>query len=197
MKSFLFILLSGLMITVSSCLEDDEEYSAGRMWIGFGMIEQVASDPIEYQIHMDNGDLLIPVASGYQSPWYQSPWYYYDSHHSDSRLKTGDRILINYTILDDDCDNRNEPDRYYVRVNSVKKILLKGILDITEDNQDSIGNDPVIVEEVWQTDSLLNFEIKYWGRYELHYINLVKEPGQLTADDQPVELQLRNSSMGI
>ena len=187
-QSFLFILFLGLMITVSRCLDDEDDYSPGKMWIGFGMVEQVSSDPVEYQINMDNGDVLIPVASGYQLPW-----FYYGIHDQESQLKTGDRILINYTILDDDG---NHADRYYVRVNSVKKILLKGILDITEENQDSIGNDPVIVEEVWQTDSLLNFEIKYWGRYELHYINLVKEPGQLTHEHQPVELQLRHNDNG-
>jgi hypothetical protein len=81
-------------------------------------------------------------------------------------------------------------------VNSVKKVLLKGILDITEENRDSIGNDPIIVKDVWMSDSLLNFEIKYWGRYEVHYINLVKEPGELTGADQPIELELRHNDNG-
>jgi hypothetical protein len=70
---------------------------------------------------------------------------------------------------------------------------LKGIMDITPENQDSIGNDPVIVQDCWVTDSLLNFELKYWGRYKIHYINLVKEPGELTAGSQPVELELRHN----
>jgi hypothetical protein len=146
---------------------------------------------MEYQINMDNGDVLVPVVSGYHMPW-----YYYGTNDPESRLKTGDRILINYTILDDNGDPGNEADRFYVKVNSVQKILLKGILDLTEENQDSIGNDPVIVDDVWQTDSLLNFELKYWGRYEMHYINLVKDPGELTADDQPIELELRHNDNG-
>ena len=190
-KSYLFILLFGFMLVVTSCLDDDDGYSLGDMWIGFGMIDQVSSDPVDYRIHMDNGNILVPVASGYHLPW-----YYYGTSDPQSRLKTGDRILLNFTILDDDSANGEDQENYFVRVNSVKKILLKGILDLTEENQDSIGHDPVNVKKVWQTDSLLNFEIKYWGRYEVHYINLVKEPGMLTSDDQPIELELRHNDNG-
>ena len=155
------------------------------------MIEQVGSDPVEYRIIMDNGDMLVPVASGYNRPW-----YYMGTNDPESRLKTGERILINYTILGDDRTNGENISEYYIRVNSVRKILLKGILDITEENQDSIGNDPIIVRKAWMTGNLLNFEIKYWGRYEIHYINLVKQPGELTAAGQPIELELRHNANG-
>jgi hypothetical protein len=138
---------------------------------------------------MDNGDVLVPVASSYYNHW-----YYHGSNDAHSKLKSGDRILINYTILDDNAENNADPSEYYIRVNSVKKILMKGILDITEENQDSIGNDPIIVKDVWMTDSLLNFEVKYWGRYKTHFLNLVKQPGEITAADQPVELELRHNS---
>lgn len=190
MKRYVLIILLGLIFTVTGCLDEDG-YSLNDMWVGFGMVEQVSSDPMEYQINMDNGDILVPVASGYGLPW-----YYYGTNDPNSRLKTGDRILINYTILDDNANDGSDANRFYIRVNSVKKVLLKGILDITEENRDSIGNDPVIVREVWQTDSLLNFEIKYYGRYETHFINLVKEPGELTEDNQPIELELRHNDNG-
>ncbi len=187
MKKHLIVLLSGLFL-VTGCLKDDDSYSLHNMWVGFGMVEQVSSNPLEYRIIMDNGNKLLPVASGYHYPW-----YYYGTSDPNSRLKTGDRILINFTVLGDKTGADSEIEAYYVRVNSVKKILLKGILDITEENQDSIGNDPVVVSKCWMTDSLLNFEIKYRGRYEVHFINLVKQPGELTADDQPVELELRHN----
>jgi hypothetical protein len=190
MKKIIFGLLIGLMVVATGCL-DEEGYSVNDMWVGFGMVEQVNSDPLEYKINMDNGDVLVPVASGFAYPW-----YYAGSDDHDSRLKTGDRILVNYTILDDGVNDEGEVDRYFVKINGVEKVLLKGILDITEETQDSIGNDPIIVKDVWMTDSLLNFELKYWGRYMVHYINLVKEPGELTADDQPIELELRHNDNG-
>ncbi len=192
MKKKVFGILMGLMVILTSCQKDEDGYSLNDMWVGFGTIEQVGSDPVSYKINMDDGHVLVPVASGYHRPW-----YYYGTNDPESRLKTGDRVLINYTVVGDDINDQGEVDQYYVRLNSVKKILLKGILDITEANQDSIGNDPIIVKDCWMTDSLLNFEIKYWGRYEVHYINLVKQPGELTSGTpQPIELELRHNDNG-
>jgi len=189
MKKYVFFgILLGLIASLTGCFDDDDYYSLGKIWIGFGIIDEVNTEPLEYRITMDNGNVLIPVASYYQQ------WYYNSSYDLHSRLKDGDRVLINYTILDDNADNEGNASEYYIRVNSVKKILMKGILDITEANQDSIGNDPIIVKEVWLTDSLLNFEVKYWGRYKTHYLNLVKQPGELTEGDQPVELELRHNN---
>lgn len=191
MKKNVLIILLSLVFGFTSCMKDDDAYSLGKIWVGFGMLEQVSSDPVDYIIHMDNGNTLYPVVSGYQLPW-----YYHGTNDPNSRLQTGDRILLNYTILGDKRDGDGEIDKFYIRVNEVKKILLKDILDITDENRDSIGNDPVVVKKVWQTDSLLNFEIKYWGRYEVHYINLVKAPGELTEDDLPIELELRHNANG-
>ena len=190
MKKYVFgMLFLGMLISLTGCLEDEDSYSLGKMWVGFGTIEETSPDPLDYKITLDNGDVLIPVASANYHRW-----YYTGTHDENSRLKNGDRILINYTILDDKMNDQGEVEYYYIKVNSVKKILKKGILEITEENQDSIGNDPIIVKDVWMTDSLLNMEIKYWGRYKVHYINLVKEPGELTSADQPVELELRHNA---
>ena len=124
MKKIIFGLLIGLMVVTTGCL-DEEGYSVNDMWVGFGMVEQVNSDPLEYKINMDNGDVLVPVASGFAYPW-----YYAGSNDHDSRLKTGDRILVNYTILNDGVNDEGEVDRYFVKINGVEKVLLKGIFNI-------------------------------------------------------------------
>ena len=191
MKKYVFGILMVLIVSLTGCLEDEDSYSLGKYWVGFGIIEELNNEPLEYQITMDNGDVLVPVASDYYRHW-----YYHGSEDAHTRLKDGDRILLNYTVLGDDADEEVDPTEYYIKVNSVKKILMKGILDITEENQDSIGNDPLIVKEVWMTDSLLNFEIKYWGHYKTHYINLVKQPGELTSAEQPIKLELRHNANG-
>ena len=81
-----------------------------------------------------------------------------------------------------------------MKVNDIEDILMKGIMDITAENADSIGNDPIIVEDYWMTDSLLSFKLKYWGLHKIHYLNLVKEPGEITAEDQPIQLELRHNA---
>ena len=174
MKKIVFGVLVGLIFVFTAC-NDDDGYSLGDIWVGFGVLtgEQGA-----FNIVMDNSDKLVPVASAY--PGWQT------------QFESGDRVLVNYTVLDDDLTG--EPAIYYVKVNDIEDILMKGIMDITAENADSIGNDPIIVEDYWMTDSLLSFKLKYWGLHKIHYLNLVKEPGEITAEDQPIQLELRHNA---
>ncbi|HKI89630.1 MAG TPA: NigD-like protein [Draconibacterium sp.] len=182
MKKIILGLLIGVLVVLGGCLDDDG-YSLSNMWVGFGVLKQTGPDPVEYQIVMDNDNLLIPVSS---------VWYH-NSYYGDSQLGDGDRILVNYTIIGDNSDGIADASEYYVKINSIKKVLMKDIINITPENQDSIGNDPVIVRDVWVTDSLLNFKIKYWGYDQTHFINLVKQPGAITEASQPIELELRHN----
>lgn len=183
MKRLVFGILVGFLFIFAGC-NDDDGYSLGDMWIGFGIVE----DTDNYKIVLDDGDVLYAVAfGGYETE--------YDHGHSDNhnKIEAGDRVMVNFTILQDKLNDAGEVIAYYVKVNSTKKVLTKGILDITEENKDSIGNDPIIVKECWMANNLLNFQLKYYGRYETHFINLVKQPGDLTAEGQPFELELRHN----
>jgi hypothetical protein len=131
------------------------------------------------------------VAFGGYDSW-SDDYYHGDSH----KIEADDRLLLNFTILDDKLNDAGEIIAYYVKINSAKKVLTKSILDITEANKDSIGNDPIIVKECWMANGLLNFQLKYYGRNETHFINLVKQPGDLTAEEQPFELELRHNKNG-
>lgn len=182
MKRKVFILLVTSIFLITSCSKDDDGYSLGKFWVNFGILNKTGSDAGNYTISLDNKSILIPVSVDFNI-------YNY--------AQDGDRVWVNYTILDDNADGNNPATEYYVRINSVDKILTKGILDITEENQDSIGNNPVNVNDIWISDSLLNFEISYWGYNKIHFINLVKQPGELNENTvQPIELELRHNNNG-
>jgi len=187
MKKIIFGILAGFLFVFAGCNEDEEGYSLNNVWIGFGIVENTDS----YQIIMDDGEVLLPVAFGGHDPWYD-----HDYSGTQHEIETGDRVLVNFTVLDDKVDDAGKIVAYYVKVNSVKKILMKGILDITPENEDSIGNNAIVVQEHWVTNNLLNLQLKYWGRNEIHYINLVKKPGVLTAAGQPFELEIRHNDNG-
>lgn len=175
MKKMLRFCLVGLLaISVFSCdLFDDDE--SGKYWIGFGVIDVKSAS--EYTIKMDDGSELFPRDSRY--------------HWDEDEDST--RVLVNFTIVEDKkVDNNTE--EYYVRVNSVKTILFKGILDITEEIEDSIGNDPIHVRDVWTVNNMLTFKLDYYGNGMVHYVNLVKQPGEITADDEPIQLELRHNN---
>lgn len=176
MKRVIIVLLVTVSLLFTGCLNDDDGYSMGDIWIGFGIVE----DEQSFRIKLDGGEILIPVAfSDYMS--------------SAPMLKTGDRVFLNYTVLDEKKNDVDSIEAYYVKINDYEKVLMKGILDITEAIEDSIGNDPIIVLDHWVSNNLLNLKLKYWGEQKKHYINLVKEPGILTAGDQPFELELRHN----
>ncbi len=175
MKRFLKFGLIGLLaVTLFSCDFDDDGYSLDNFWVGFGVIN--AESGSSYTIKMDDGSELFPVA-GYP---------YWDD------LEDSTRVLVNFTILDDKTVDE-EHEQYYVRVNSVKDILFKGVLDITEAIEDSIGNDPVHVDDIWATNNMLTFELDYFGSGGIHYVNLVKQPGDITPDDEPIQMELRHN----
>jgi hypothetical protein len=174
MKTKAFGLIVILILTFSSCL-DDTGYSLDNFRVDFGTIEQKASD--DYFIELDDGTVLNYIA-GY------IPGYL---------LNDGERVLVDYTILGDKTNTGNQKE-FYVRINSIGKVLKKGIIDITPAIEDSIGNDPVIIKDVWISENqLLNFRIKYYGNSKVHYINLVKQPGVISAGNQPIQLELRHN----
>lgn len=175
MKRLLKFSLVGLLaVSLFSCdLNDDDSYSLGKYWIGFGII---STDGSSYTVKMDNGSELFPVDG-----------YYHWNTEDDSS-----RVMVNYTILDDKLVN-DEQKQYYVRINSVQDVLFKGILDITPEIEDSIGNDPIHVEDAWTTNNMLTFQLQYFGSSQVHYVNLVKQPGEITTADEPIQLELRHN----
>jgi hypothetical protein len=171
---FLFMILIGL----SGCDMDNEGYSLDDAWVGFGIVHENSDEEI-LEIAMDDGEVLFPLANDFA--WHE--------------LKNNDRVLVNFTILGNK-KTENHDEHYYVKINSVRKILFKGILDITPSIEDSIGNDPISVKDKWIKGNLLNFELKYYGGSKIHYINLVKQPGAINPDNGPVVLEIRHNNRG-
>ncbi len=180
MKKIVFGMLIGSLLILNSCLNDDG-YSLGDQWIGFGIVKNTDNLMVE----LDNGDLLKAISYG------NSAYYNFETRNG---LNSGDRVFVNFTILDDSKNDSTEITTYYVQLNSLEEILLKQIIDITPENEDSIGSDPVIVQDAWVANNMVNFKLKYWGRDQTHFINLVKQPGEFAANNQPFQLELKHNS---
>jgi len=176
MKKFAFGLLAIMSIAIISCLDDDG-YSLNDQWVGFGMVQDNSGVRL---IKMDDGVILRPVA-------WNSGLNYGDD------FEDGSRLLINFTILDEILNEDGTVSQYQVKINDASKVLMKGILPLTEENADSIGNDPIVVQEYWMTDSLINFKLKYWGYNKTHFLNLVQESEEPVLED-PIKLELRHNA---
>ena len=173
--TFLFL----FVFSFTACDFDDDGYSLNNYWIDFGLIRSDANGD-NFKINMDQGYAIIPV----------------NMHDIDLEKYTDDvRVLVNYTIVGDKSIGDDESE-YYAKINLLRTILYKEVLDITPEIEDSIGNDPINVKEVWTKDHMLNFELHYFGADKVHYINLIKQPGAIDESDLPLELELRHNDNG-
>jgi len=172
----MWILLA--MVSLASCdWNDDDGYSLNDFWVDFGLVES-GDNGVGFKIHVDDGYAIIPVNADQIN---------YEKYTNDVR------VIANYTVIGDVVTEGDE-EVYYAKINSLEKVLYKGVFDITPEKEDSIGNDPIHVKNVWKVGHMLNFHLHYWGASEIHYINLVKEAGEITEDDLPLELELRHNN---
>jgi len=175
-KLFVLLLVGSLFSLMTGCDMDDDGYAVNDAWVGFGLVNKVTTSD-SFTIVMDDGEVLYPATNSI----------------FDKDVFNNERVLVNFTILGNK-DNPDHNEYYYVQINSLRKILYKGIFDITPAKEDSIGNDPIHVEDKWVKNNMLNFELKYWGGNKTHFINLVKQPGAINTTSGPVVLELRHNS---
>ena len=183
MKKIGFIMLAIMSIAIFSCLDDDEGYSLNNQWGGFGMVH---GEEDSFVIVLDEdekgkNEVLQPVA-----------WSSYPDWGDD--FENGSRIWVNFTILDEVLNDDKTVNHYLVKVNSFSNILMKGILQLNEENEDSIGNDAIDVQSYWMSDSLLNFKLRYLGYDKIHYLNLVQNEGVPQDENEPIKLELRHNA---
>lgn len=152
-KTMLLVLLAILLLPLTGCDDDDDCYSLGKFWITTATIETGSVNP--YVIVTDNGDRLFPSAT--VIPWFE--------------LRDQQRVWISYSILGDAIGDFD----YYVKVNDMSEILTKGILELTPENADFIGDDPLRVKSYWITGDFLTIDFLYSGGNAIHFINLVQD----------------------
>ena len=178
MKRLLILFFAAAFLGIlSGCdLDDDEGYSLDNAWVGFGLVKKEAAAST-FTIAMDDGEVLYPSGNPEMT----------------ADVSNNERVLVNFTILGNK-DNPDHDELYYVKINSLRKILYKGIFDITPAKEDSIGNDPIRVTDKWIKNGILNFELQYLGGNKTHFINLVKAPGTVDVTNGPVLLELRHNN---
>lgn len=172
MKKYLFLLLLPALAFVSC--DDDDGYSLDKFWISLATVENPQNEPYFY-LHLDNGDILWTAASNF---------YNY-------RPRTGQRILADYTILNDKPEGSGYD--HDVRLNDAYSILTKGIFTVTPATQDSIGYDPIVLGDTWIGSDFLNVRLAYYGYNQRHMLNLVRDPEKVYTDNK-VHLELRHNA---
>ncbi|MDD2284612.1 MAG: NigD-like protein [Paludibacter sp.] len=170
MKQITVLLLAGVLF--SGCRDDD--YSPDNYWVDIATVEnpQKKSD---FFLRLDDSTRL----------WTE------ESDISNYRPSDGQRVIAYYSVLSDKRGTGYYD--YDVKLNDVFEVLTKGIFKMTPEKQDSIGNDPVHVSDMWIGSKFLNVEFYYLGYSKTHYINLVSDSTKTYADDK-IHLEFRHNA---
>ena len=149
-------------------------YSLGDIWVSIATVEN-PDNSSAFFFRLDNDERMWTAATSL-------PHY---------RPKDGQRILAYYTILSDKPESSSYD--HDVKLNSVYRILTKDIFKITPETQDSIGNDPIKIVDIWIGSDYLNVEFEFAGQYKTHFISLVSDESK-TYDDGKVHLEFRHNA---
>ena len=150
LRAFLLVIGIALVsLTLPSCLDDDNSYSLGDIWIAVATVVPEGNNV--YYLRLDDGDKLWPAATNY--PNYQP--------------KPNQRALVNFTILADSTQSNLGGFSHYIKVNAIHNILTKSIAKNEGAANDSIyGTDPVSIynNNMWIGDGYLNIYFEtLWG----------------------------------
>jgi hypothetical protein len=159
---------------ITSCNSNDDYYSLDDIWISMGIIDKTDGGT-GYEIFIDNGDTLVPATS----------------FLPNFPIRDNQRVMVNYTILDEAGQSNH---RFWVKINNLYDVLFKDIVELTSSNNDSIGNDPVQINDIWISKDFLNVEFRYLGGEKIHFINLSRPEGKVSELPQPVKLELRHNA---
>lgn len=172
MKKYL-ILLVFATILLTSC-NDDDGYSLDKFWVSMATVENPNNEPFFF-LNLDNGEVLWTAATNF---------YNY-------KPLTGQRIIADYTILNDKAPGSSY--QHDVKLNDAYNILTKRIFHITPETQDSIGHDPISVNDMWIGSDYLNIQFYYTGYNKVHFINLVKDESKEYTDNK-IHLEFRHNA---
>ena len=164
--------LIGMVLIMPSC-DDSNGRSLGDIYISIATV--IPEGENTYSFLLDNGTRLWPAAGNIRFP------------------STPDqRVFLNYTILWESLETTYN---YDIKVNDIWNILTKEAIGLNAENADSIGNDPVKIEDIWVGGDYLNisFIFKYGGE-KPHMVNLIENTLSDETPSDMVELEFRHNA---
>lgn len=171
---FALFISASVILAFTSC--NDDGYSLDDFTVALATVNSVGAESDGYFLTLDDGTTLWPAASnGVYVP------------------EVGERVIVNYTVL---SDKQGQYD-HFVKINGMQEILTKDVVDLTAENKDEIGNDPIKILDLWTGDNFLNIHFRInIGGSKTHTINLVRNKLNVADGDEAIELEFRHNKNG-
>lgn len=161
-----------VILNSSFACNDNDGYSLNDFRISVATV--IPESQTSYSLLLDNGDKLWPAASDVLY-----------------RPKVEQRVFVNYTLLSGEMSGYD----HYIKVNHIWDILTKPVIKLTIENADSIGNDPIRMNDLWIGNHYLNTEFSFnYSGVRPHAINLVQNETIANEDADILVLEFRHNS---
>lgn len=179
LKMIALALIVMLVPFLQSCLDDDGPNDS----LVISTIKVPDANSKEYYFLLDNGDKMYPGDTRWVSGY---------------KAVDGQRAFVVCNELEQPVTGFN----YNVEVKDIRDITTKDVVDLTEENQEKIGDDKINATYMWIAQGYLTVEFQYMGTHSAdkkHFLNLVVN--KLTeinpqADDDYFTLEFRHNAEG-
>jgi hypothetical protein len=163
-KNLIAALLTTAVYLLTACNKEEEIY-----YSALGII-RISEDSIV--IETDNGNRLLVD----------------DRNRIGIPLVDNDRVIAYFTLVD-----RTAPAGIdlVIDIYDISKVLFKPVIELSSAIADSIGDDPLTVGSLWLDKDFINLSFIYYGGEKMHYINLIRHPGEIRTDT--IDLEIRHN----
>ena len=158
------------MVLLVACSDDE---GSDPIFSKAGTINETDINEFGFVVDLDNGMKLSPVTLYYKGD-----------------VENEERVIATYTVIaKTDIDSAN------VNMIDIEKIITKDILELTEQNQDSIGNDFIYTnkQSIWMSEKHLNILFEFYGQDSVHLVNLVRPIGKPVDGENRIILELKHN----
>lgn len=114
-----------------------------------------------------------------------------NSNSLPATVKDDDRVFLYFYMNDGPTPEGID---YLINVYSIEKVLVKPVFEMTTYAEDSIGNDPLKVSDLGLAKDYLNLRFLFYGGTQMHLINLIRYPEELSSDT--IDLEIRHNDQG-
>lgn len=171
--TYLSILLLGAFI-LQSCAPESEPIRS--YYSLFGTVQ--TEDNLNFTVRLDNGDLLIPDKLTIEG------------------IEQDRRVLMQFYVISIDTTTNDKI--INAEVIDMLGVHTADIIQLTEEIEDSIGTDGIMVDEsnVWLSEKHLNIGYGFYGGNAVHEVSLVTPIGDVVDEEGNLILEFRHNANG-
>jgi hypothetical protein len=169
MKNYMIIFYTLLSVYIlTSCKKEEDTYYSALGTIGITQDSTI--------LEVDSGERLLV----------ENP------DNIAITINDQDRVIAYFTITEKAVPTGIDR---IINIYNIDKVLFKPVFELIPEKTDSIGNDPLSIASLWLVKDYLNLSFMYsGGNQTLHYINLIRYPGEIPTDTINLEIRHNNNN---